>query len=158
MQKNKLTGTSPPAEIKGSRAPSRKPKTYSPFEKAQHESQRLEPALWSQNHAGSMWVLPQTLRELSNLRQLCRLQSNALVRARRLAESGRNRPLTESMDNMEAPKCDRCETRAMGVVLAPCFHSLCPGCGGTGPPGASDVMFQTCPVCSLSGFQQPRRT
>ncbi|RDH26506.1 hypothetical protein BDQ94DRAFT_177486 [Aspergillus welwitschiae] len=144
MQKNTLTGVVPPAERKasGSRAPSRKMKTYPR----------------SCNHAGSMWVLPQTRQELSNLRQLCRLQSNALARARRLVESGRNRSLSESMGNIEAPQCDRCVTRAMGVVLAPCFHSLSPGGGGAGPPGASDDMFQTCPVLSLSGFQQLRRT
>ncbi|KAI2866791.1 hypothetical protein CBS76997_9691 [Aspergillus niger] len=65
MQKNTLTGVVPPAEMKGSRAPSRKMKTYPrscvirarfyrALEKAQHESQRLEQALWSQNHAGSI--------------------------------------------------------------------------------------------------------
>ncbi|KAI2823737.1 hypothetical protein CBS133816_9026 [Aspergillus niger] len=65
MQKNTLTGVVPPAEMKGSRSPSRKMKTYPrscvirarfyrALEKAQHESQRLEQALWSQNHAGSM--------------------------------------------------------------------------------------------------------
>ncbi|KAI2861170.1 hypothetical protein CBS13152_11346 [Aspergillus niger] len=98
MQKNTLTGVVPPAEMKGSRAPSSKMKTYPrtcvtrarfyrALEKAQHESQRLEQALWSQNHAGSMWVLPQTLQELYNLRQLRRLQSNALARARQLVET-----------------------------------------------------------------------
>ena len=131
---------------------------YRALEKAQHESQRLEQALWSQNHAGSMWVLPQTLQELYNLRQLCRLQSNALARARQLVESERNIPLKEPMENIEAPKCDRCGIKALDVVLAPCFHSLCPGCGGAGAPGASGDMFQTCQVCSLYSFQQTRRT
>ena len=152
-----------------SRAPSRKPRNYlhkgvtrARFYQALYEArlevQRLEGGLWSQNHAGSMWVLPQTLQELYNLRQLCRLQSIALARARRLAETEWNRPLREPMENMDALKCDRCGTKALDVVLAPCFHSLCPGCGGAGAPGASEDMFQTCQVCSLYSFQQPRRT
>ncbi|RDH26258.1 hypothetical protein BDQ94DRAFT_178891 [Aspergillus welwitschiae] len=130
---------------------------YRALEKAQHESQRLEQALWSQTHAGSMWVLPQTLQELYNLRQLCRLQSNALARARRVVDTERDRPLREPLENMEAPQCDRCGTKALDVAPAPCFHSLCPGCGGAGAPGASDDMFQTCQVCSPSSFQQSGR-
>ncbi|RDH26558.1 hypothetical protein BDQ94DRAFT_177439 [Aspergillus welwitschiae] len=159
MQKNTLTGVGPPAKIKAaaSRAPSRKPRNYphggvtrARFYQALYEArlevQRLEGGLWSQNHAGSI------------LRQLCRLQSTALARARRLAETEWNRPLREPMENMEALKCDRCGTKALDVVLAPCFHSLCPGCGGAGAPGASEDMFKACYVCSLHSFQQPRRT
>ncbi|RDH17164.1 hypothetical protein M747DRAFT_102553 [Aspergillus niger ATCC 13496] len=131
---------------------------YRALEKAQHESQRLEQALWSQNHAGSMWVLPQTLQELCNLRQLCRLQSNALARARQLVENERSIPLREPMENIEAAKCDRCGTKAPDMVLALCFHRLCRDCDGAGIPGASDNMFQTCKICFLYGGQQPRRT
>ncbi|PYH63998.1 uncharacterized protein BO88DRAFT_458498 [Aspergillus vadensis CBS 113365] len=37
------------------------------------------------------------------------------------------------------------------MALAPCFHSLCPGCGGAGAPGALDDMFQTCQAAALTG-------
>ncbi|BCS00142.1 uncharacterized protein AKAW2_50483S [Aspergillus luchuensis] len=168
MQKNTLTGGGPPAKIKAaaSRAPSRKPRNYpgvtrarfyQALYKARLEVQRFEGGLWSQNHAGSMWVLPQTLQELCKFRRLCQLQSNALARARRVIDTERDRPPREPTGNLETPECDRCGIKAPEVVLAS-FHRLCRGCGGAETPGASADMFQTCQVCSLYSFQQPWRT
>ncbi|PYH64012.1 uncharacterized protein BO88DRAFT_190745 [Aspergillus vadensis CBS 113365] len=110
-----------------------------------------------QTRAGSMWVLPQTLQELCNLRRLCQLQLNALARARRVVATERNRPATEPMGNLETHECDRCGTKA-SVFLALCFHRLCRGCAGAGVPGTWVDMFRNCQVCFLESFHQPRRT
>ncbi|RDH26248.1 hypothetical protein BDQ94DRAFT_164637 [Aspergillus welwitschiae] len=110
-----------------------------------------------QTRAGSMWVLPQTLQEVCNLRRLCQLQSKALPRARRMVHSEWDKPLREPLGNLETPECDWCGLKAPNVVFAPCFHRLCRGYGGAAAPAALGDMFRSCQACSLHSFQRPRK-